>query len=326
MKINNTDLRKMIRGAYWFEEIEEYLAFYRCSKEQIDALRFDSFYYNRTKFSASIHIDFETDAREISFAYKIVEIRGRDTFDLFVNDELSEIKEEKDMAEEGILTFSLPQGTKNVKIYFPIDAEIRMKDFCIDGNYRITEDKRVNALWIGDSITQGAGSFIGSQTYVNIVSRKMRYNSLNQGIAGWYHHTGILTPLADFIPDIVFVSLGTNDNPDKDLTTRRIEAFYEELQKLYYDKPIFVITPLWRGDSEALTQKIFQVGGIMKSVCKRYDNIRVIDGLSLVPHVSQCFCGDDLHPNAWGMEVYANNLISYFRKNNVVFDAIQKTL
>lgn len=311
MKISNSDLQKMIYGAYWFEEREEYLAFYRCSQEQIEAMKFEPFYYDRTKFSASIHMNFETDAQRIFFAYKIVTISLRDTFDLFVDDELFDSKEEKDLPTEGTLTFALPQGAKNVKIYFPVDAEIRIKDFCIDGTYRVIADNRPKILWLGDSITQGAGSYMGSQTYVNIVSRKMQYNSINQGIGGFYHHTSIVKPLESFIPDMIFVALGTNDNLDENLTTR-MEIFYKELQKLYRNRPIFVITPTWRGDSTELTQKVIQVGQIMKSICKRYDNIRVIDGLELVPHVSQCY-SDNLHPNAWGYELYANALIKKIR-------------
>lgn len=314
MEINNKELRRMVKGAYYFETIGEYLAFYRCAKEQIDAMKFELFYYERAKFSTSIYIELETDAREIRFGYKAVCISERDTIDVFIDDELFTCKNGKDMAEDGVLNFSLPQGTKNVKIYFPIDAEIRIKDFRIDGNYRVIEDKRLKALWIGDSITQGYGSSMGGQTYVNIVSGKMHYDSINQGISGFYHHTSILKPLDSFIPDIVFVALGTNEQLDGKVTTR-MELFYKKLQELYGDKPIYVITPIWRGDSEEQTQKTIPIGKMLKSICAPYDNIRVIDGDTLVPHVSQCYF-DNLHPNAWGYELYANNLIKKLRDLN----------
>ena len=45
----------------------------------------------------------------------------------------------------------------------------------------------------------------------------------------------------------------------------------------------------------------------------KYDNITVIDGFDLVPHVHECFC-DKVHPNAYGYELMANNLAFIFKE------------
>lgn len=41
--------------------------------------------------------------------------------------------------------------------------------------------------------------------------------------------------------------------------------------------------------------------------------MKFVDGFEMIPHVSQVFC-DNLHPNTWGYEMYANNLIKKIKE------------
>lgn len=314
--ISNQDLKKFFYGVYTFKKSAEYLAFYRCSEEQIENLEYDKFYQDRTKFSASVCIGLRTNAKKVSFDYKIAEISLRDTFDVYVNGILTVSKNEQDLEtegklEEGKLDFVLPDGDKNVEIYFPIDTEVYIKNFQIDGEYAPLPPKTCNVLWLGDSITQGAGGFMGGQTYVNIVTRKMNYNSLNQGLGGYKFDTHILLPLPNFKPDKIFVALGTNEWVSG--FEERAGGFFAKVQELYPGVPVLAITPLWRGD---IPEKIHEYE-IMKKhildISKKYTNMRVIDGFEMIPHVSQAFW-DNLHPNAWGYEMYANNLIKKIKE------------
>lgn len=43
--------------------------------------------------------------------------------------------------------------------------------------------------------------------------------------------------------------------------------------------------------------------------------MKVVDCFEMIPHVSQAFW-DNLHPNAWGYELYANNLIEGIKELN----------
>ena len=45
----------------------------------------------------------------------------------------------------------------------------------------------------------------------------------------------------------------------------------------------------------------------MKKIAESYPNIKVIDGLDLVPHLEEYYL-DNLHPNILGTETYAKNL------------------
>lgn len=89
--------------------------------------------------------------------------------DTIINDVLAVVKLCENLPEEGKIRFDLPKGKKRVRLYCPVDAEIRIKNFRSD-KFCEPYAKGLNVLWIGDSITQGAGSFMSSQTYVNIVS------------------------------------------------------------------------------------------------------------------------------------------------------------
>lgn len=310
-KLSNEDLKKLFYGVYTYKEIDGYLAFYRCSEEQIVNLAYDKFYQDRAKFTASACIGFGTRAEKISFDYKIANIALRDTIDVYIDGVLTTYQSEEELPLQGTISLNLPIGEKKVEIYFPIDTEIHIKDFYIDGEYSALPPKACNILWLGDSITQGAGGFMGGQTYVNIVTRKMNYNSLNQGLGGYRFDTHVLLPLPDFKPDKIFVALGTNDwvGGFED----RAGEFFSKLQELYPNIPVLVITPLWRGD---IPEKISEYE-IMKhhisKIAKKYQNMQVVDGFEMIPHVSQAFW-DNLHPNAWGYELYANKLIEKIKE------------
>ena len=313
MKIEFNDLKKLFYGAIQFQIIDEYLAFYRFTQNQIENMRYDQFYFDRTKFSASICIGFETVATKFSFAYKIVNISLRDSFYVYVNKKLMCSKSEEELPNEGILTFSLPEGQKEVELYFPVDAEIRIKAFCIDGNWSELQPKDCKVLWIGDSITQGAGSFSGGCTYVNIVTRTLNYHSLNQGLGGYKHDPHILLPLHDFSIDKIIVSLGTNDWL-KGLN-ERMSSFYQQFFQLYPNIPTLIITPIWRADSDEKVVELQNIKNMIESFCGNKAHIKIVDGFELVPH-QEIYFWDKLHPNALGMESYAQMLINKIRALN----------
>ena len=54
--------------------------------------------------------------------------------------------------------------------------------------------------------------------------------------------------------------------------------------------------------------KLIETAEIIKKVASGYDNVKVVDGFTLVPNLRDYFC-DELHPNALGGELYGNNLV-----------------
>ena len=311
MKLSTKQLKRLAHGFLELRQVDRYLSFQRFSKEQVQSLDFSADFRRISQYTAGISMRFKTNACKVSFGYKRVVGTLKDSVDVYVNGRFIQAFLMEDLPLEGTLSISLPTGEKEVVIYLPTDVEMHIKDVRIDGKWRSIKPKKCKMLWIGDSITQGVGSFLGSQTFVNIVSRKINCESLNQGIGGYGYMENALQDLPNFKPDKIVVALGTNDGLDG--LYERIETFYERLHNVYRGLPILVITPIWRGDDTEKCRGLRTIQKWIKDVCRRYENIQVIDGFDLVPPVSYCFY-DNLHPNAWGMQQYADHLLEEMRR------------
>lgn len=313
MPLTEEEFKNLVHGVCDVEKKEGYLALCRFTAEQTARLDFDEFYCVRTRYTAGVSVELVTSAREIRFEYKRVAGTLKDSVDVFVNGKILNAFLIENLAEEGILSIALPEGEKSVVLYFPTDVELLVRNFCIDGAWRPAAPKCCKVLWIGDSITQGVGSFMGGQTFVNLVSGKLGYESLNQGIGGYVHLDCAIIPLESFRPDKIVVALGTNDSLEG--LQERIDAFYRRLDEVYHGIPALVITPVWRGDDPKKAGELGIKRELIQTACRAYPNIRTVDGSELIPPISYCFW-DNLHPNAWGMEHYAENLIERIKELN----------
>ena len=308
MKYTNDQLREIYFGAYRFTEDEEgWLKAYQYTAEQMEYLRgVADFFYERSDASTAKTLEFSTAATQASFDYKIVWKGSEDTFELYIDGLATELVYVKDIADEGRLSFTLPEGEKNVIIYLPADATVLIRNFEIDAPAAPAK-KNEKVLWLGDSITQGFGPLRSGCTYVSAANRLLNYDIVNQGIGGYVYDAKVLMPMPGYDPDKLIVALGTNQYGEP--TMENVEKYYERLVSLYPDKPILCVTPLWRYDNPegVPTLKRFCEG--IASVASRYENVTVIDGFRLVPHLSEYFL-DNLHPNCFGAEIYARNLVA----------------
>ncbi len=312
MVISNEELKKIYFGAYSFEETSDgYLKSYQYTKAQMDYFEgaFD-FWYDRSMATTAKTIEVRTDAKKISFDYKITWKGSDDSFELMTDGLISEIKYVKDLKEEGSLTFELQEGTKDVVIYLPADATVSLKNFDIDSSYEpLTKGDKV--LWLGDSITQGYGPLRSSATYVSVANRLLGYDIINQGIGGYIYDSKSLLKMEGYTPDKIIVSLGTNQYGDGPAA---VEEYYKVLMDLYgNDIPVLCISPIWRGDHLDEIEVFNKFCEDVKRIAGSYKNVTVVDGLKLVPHLEEYYL-DNLHPNALGCEIYGRNLVEVIRK------------
>ena len=97
-------------------------------------------------------------------------------------------------------------------------------------------------------------------------------------------------------------------------TMNDVEEFYEALIGLYGTKiPILCISPLWRGDQPDKFPKFVDFCEKVKKIAGQYENVTVLDGFNLVPHLPEYY-RDRLHPNCLGTETYGRNLVEAIRK------------
>ncbi len=183
--LTNSELRRIWFGAYSFRETADgWLQAFQYSDAQMDYFRsgFD-FWYDRCMATTAKTLEMTTSARTVSFRYRFIWKGSLDSFELAVNRQIADIRYVKDLPEEGRLTFTLPEGEKDVVIYLPADATVLLRDCEIDGPFTPAV-KAKKVLWLGDSITQGYGPLRSGQTYVSVANRLLGWDILNQGIGG----------------------------------------------------------------------------------------------------------------------------------------------
>ena len=312
MVLSMEELKNIYFGAYEFEITDDgYLQAFQYSKKQIEYFRgaFEM-WYDRCTASTAKTLEFTTSAEKVSFDYKMIWKGSPDSFEIAVDGLIYGIVYVKDIMDTGTVSWDLPKGEKNVIIYLPADATVLIKNFTADSEVRRAE-KNEKVLWLGDSITQGYGPLRSSCTYVSVANRILNYDIINQGIGGYIYDKKSLMKMEGYAPDRIIVALGTNQYGDKDMTA--VEEYYETLMSIYGDKiPVICITPLWRGDSADGLPTLISFCKKVAEIAGRYGNVRVIDGMKLVPHLSEYFL-DNLHPNCLGCEEYGRNLAALLK-------------
>lgn len=308
MILSNEELKTIYKGAYEFTETEEgYLKACQYTKSQMKYFEGAMLmWFERCDASSAKTIEFITDATGISFDYKIIWTSSLDTFEVWEDDLATGIVKVEGLPEAGKLKFDLAEGKKKVVLYLPVDATVLIKNFEIKGDSFEKVDKGEKVLWLGDSITQGYGPLRSAHTYVSVANRILGYDIINQGIGGYVYDKKSLMKMEGYTPDKIIVSLGTNQYGTESM--KDIEEYYEVLTSIYKDIPILCITPLWRGDNVEGIPTLISFCDKLKDIVKKYNQIKVVDGFTLVPHRSEYYL-DNLHPNQLGAEMYGINLV-----------------
>lgn len=311
----NELLKDLYFGAYSFKETEDgYLQAYQYSDKQMQYFEgaFD-FWYDRSMASTAKTIEMVTDATKVSFDYKFLWVGSQDSFELAIDGLVNRIVYVKNLDETGHIEWNLPEGNKRVVIYLPADATVLLKNFEINSEAKRPE-KKERVLWLGDSITQGYGPLRSAQTYVSVANRILDYDVINQGIGGYIYDKNSLMPMPGYVPDKIIVALGTNNHHDA-AQISDITEYYDTLTDLYgSDIPILCISPIWRGDNPADYDNFVAYCNMIRKTAGSYKNVTVVDGFTLVPHLSEYYL-DNLHPNLLGAETYGRNLAEVIRKS-----------
>ena len=311
--MTNQELQSIYFGAYSFRETEDgWLQAFQYSDTQMDYFRtaFD-FWYDRCMASTAKTLEMTTDARTLSFEYRIVWEGSQDSFELAVDGLITEIRYVRDLPKEGKMVWQLPAGSKKVTVYLPADATVLLRNCELGGPFTPAR-KGAKVLWLGDSITQGFGPLRSGQTYVSVANRLLNYDLINQGIGGYVYDKNSLMKMDGYTPDKIIVALGTNQFGCE--TMKDVEEYYETLIGIYGTAiPILCITPLWRGDVPDGLPTLTLFCQNVREIAGRYPNVKIVDGFTLVPHLPEYFL-DNLHPNGLGAETYGRNLVEAIRQ------------
>ena len=316
-KLNHVDFKPFIHGNYDFTDRDGFVGFCKFSKEQTEYLRFNDFFRRRAFFSSSVTLEFYAPRCKFSFDYKIVDVSSKDTLDVFVNGKAEYSLKIADMPDCGSLEFSVGEGlicetVNEIVVYFPVDADFAIKNFAVSSPITPIE-RSPEVLWLGDSISQGYGTFFSGGSLVNLVRRKTGFEVLNQGIGGYYYDSKCLMPLEKFVPKRIIVAMGTNlhDWRDKD---KYVSEFYEKLHEIYGNVKTLSISPINRFDSALDERGMQKTRKLIEYNCKKYGG-EFLSGEDFILPEEKYFI-DGLHPNAVGAEIYADKVAEYLTKTN----------
>ena len=211
------------------------------------------------------------------------------------------------------------------------------------------ELKGTKINFLGDSITEGAGTSSHDKMFTMLIEREYGAICQNYGIGGtriarqktpteekWDRDFISRVPEMDNDADIVVVFGGTNDfgHGDAPLGTMSdrtpytfygaLHCLYTALTEKYPDVPVVILTPLHRlnEDSPKGDNKPAPVGtlkeyvNIIREVAEYY-SLPVLDlfkesGLQpKIPVIQQKYVPDGLHPNDAGNEILAHKIARF---------------
>ena len=320
MEIQTDLLKKLIHGADVTEKDGLY-HFSRFTPEQRASYFESSDFTQKTFASSSIQMEFVTDAK--SFSMDVIASKGSSRefyyFDIMLNGALVRCEGAESYLDQPEFHLELPlDGTKNrVCIYFPCLVEIRLKRAAFEGASVIEPvSKKYRMTCFGDSITQGYDTIHPSLAYPNQLADALDAEVFNKGIGGDLFNPALAACPEPQRPDLITVAYGTNDwsRCTKAQLTDNAERFFQNLAKNYPGVPVFAILPIWRRDSNLTTAAgtFEEVREIIRKICEKYPSVQIVDGMTLVPHLDECFMSDGLHPNDFGFQFFGRNLIALF--------------
>ena len=320
MKLNSKELSQITYGALDVLEDEDYISFERFTKQQKEYYReTNEGFYKKSPHSASMLMDFKTDSESLSFSYKTAfrATRAWYYFDIY-EDDMMILHHGEDLGDrlegDGEIKIKLGHGMKRVRIYMPFSQRVYIKDFTLDdGAAVIPSIRSLNALVLGDSITQGYDARYPSLHYVNLMLERYSMSYVNQAIGGERFDDGALGKEKVMDADLITLAMGINDwaSLGFDEIEKNADKYFSALTEIYKDVPIIYISPIWI-DRDKNDTTLLPTIEMLESVASSY-GAYIIHGLDLVPHDKGMF-SDGVHPTDLGFSEYSKKLFPQIDK------------
>lgn len=270
--------------------------------------------------TAGITMEFYTEDKEIEFDFFFTCFaRPWITFDIYENDIFMNTLYFEDGMRSGTFLYSRKtEGKGKIVIYMPATADTHFRNFRF--HWEPVEEKKTKYLALGCSITQGMEAVHPSVTYANIVKRFLRAEMLNLGIGGFYYDPDSLDEKLPYAPDVITVAYGTNDTAGESSVAEiwdKTARYMEKLKMIYPDKPVNVITPVWRKEyeeDEKFREKADKVRAAIETETEK-QGFHLICGRYAVPNSPEFFKDGFLHPDDLGFALYGIYVIQNMEVN-----------
>ena len=327
MKLGFEQIKPIVKGAVRVEEKSGAVHFFRFTEAQENA------YLNRmtpsgkplwdkTLATAGIRLEFKTNSTSLAIAVKGHPASSSNCFihHVFVNGEcIGSFGKSETGEREFSGSFSLGEGEKEVKIYFPWASSSAILSLELDDNASITPIKKSKKMLIfGDSITHGYVAINPAKSYASLLTEALDAEAFNKAIGGetFFPALAELSDEGEF--DYITVAYGTNDwsHVTKEVFDETATAFYRTLSRRHPNAKIFALAPIWRADYQTVTKvgEFSYIKQFFDKLAEELPNLTVIDCFGFVPPDSQYFADKTLHPNDAGFEHYFNGLWNEMQK------------
>ena len=306
MQLSSVQVRQLTVGALTIVENENGYSFTRFTPEQRESFRTTfEIWGERCDYTSGIRIDFHTDATAVE-----VTVGTAGKYEVLIDDLCAYFEE---LEADSAFRLELSGGAHRVTILLPYHSCGSIRSVLLEGETYVTPHTyRKKVAFYGDSITQGSTAVQGSQSYTWLLTRFFDLHSMNFGVGGIRFQPETVIDVG-YDPEVVFVSLGTNNygsGKPWDLLFENCPAYFDRLSAIYPNSRIICITPIWRanGDEPKPAGTIHTVRDYIHAEAQKR-NFTIVDGFTLVPHRTEYFADQRLHPNDMGFTLYAQNLV-----------------
>ena len=309
-------IRTLTQGAVRVSEENGTTRFDRYSAAQVAVYKGNI----RTVATSGIRLEFETDASSFTLRGNLRPGSSRffADFDVVVNGIFCRHESVADLREQGEYSFEvpLPEGRLNhVTVYFPCVVAADVSELSFAGGKVVRPVKRPRTLLcFGDSITHGYDARFPSLSYPNQLADALGAEVFNKAFGGDIFNPPLVGVEDDPVrPDLITVAYGTNDwsHCQRAEMIGHAREFFALLAKKYPGIPVYVLEPIWRRDHDRVTAvgTFAEAAEIVREAASVHPASTVLSGLGLVPHLDCCFSPDGVHPNDFGFQFMAKNLL-----------------
>ncbi len=175
------------------------------------------------------------------------------------------------------------------------------------GGAAVTDENATVAAFYGDSYTLGTGASDPSVRWSSVISEQRGWVEFNPSVngLGFVNNRGSIDLPGDIIavdPDIVFVTMGLNDNFSYEARADRIrEQITIDLQRLDAELPdarFIVVEPFWYTDERPESVEI--IIGWVKDAAAAIDADYIPGASRWIEGRPDWMASDGLHPNDEG--------------------------
>lgn len=285
--------------------------------------------------SSGVTLEFQTNADHITLEYVVGagyaegDFGRESSIDFYVDGELFYCHKDDlhpDLVGNAAVHFE-NNLMKTVTIWLPYSKEVLIRALNIsDGaKFQTIPPRPQKLIFFGDSITQGVGTTLASAGYAMQTAIQLEsYEVINQGIGSWVFNEGSLDEECKYDTDVIIIAYGTNDWSQKTKLQYKqdMRNYLDKLIKIYPKAKIVVLSPVWRHDCNKKRYDKYdfnELFGVMKNVCLDYKNIVVVNGMDLIPNITNMYA-DGLHPNDFGNMYYSKSLVKQLKHQFIIED------